>query len=427
MALDERIRQRIETAVNGHRDRTLELLKQLVRFPSLLGDEQPAQDFMAGRFQQLGLEVDRFEIDLEAIRHRPGYSPALMDYTGRENLVGIHRPRKATGRSLILNGHIDVVPVGAEALWSNPPFEPVVRQGRLYGRGAGDMKAGIAAFTAAFAALQEAGLQPAAPVYLQSVVEEECTGNGALMCLQRGYRADGAIIPEPFAQSLLTAQLGVIWLRVEVLGRPAHVLKTSAGVNAIEVAFELFAALKALERDWNREEHRHPAYAGHQHPINFNLGRIDGGEWPSSVPSRAVFEVRVGFFPGMEPATVRRQVEACIQDAVARHRAASTLKVNITYRGFQAEGCTVDPQLPMMNLLADLHRQVAGRAIQPLACTATTDARFFNLYGDTPATCYGPEASHIHGIDESVSLESLEQVTRVLALFMACWCGLEAA
>ena len=123
-------------------------------------------------------------------------------------------------------------PIGAEELWSSRPFEPVVRDGRLYGRGSGDMKAGIAAYVVAFEAIRKLGLQPAAPVYLQSVVEEECTGNGALACLHRGYRADAAVIPEPFNETILSAQVGVMWLQVEVLGRPAHVLNAAQGVNA---------------------------------------------------------------------------------------------------------------------------------------------------------------------------------------------------
>ena len=106
------------------------------------------------------------------------------------------------GRSLILNGHIDVVPTGPLDLWTNPPFAPRVENGWLYGRGSGDMKAGLIAGLAAFDALDRLGYRPAADVYLQSVVEEECTGNGALACLQRGYRADAAIIPEPAENGL---------------------------------------------------------------------------------------------------------------------------------------------------------------------------------------------------------------------------------
>jgi acetylornithine deacetylase len=210
------------------------LLLALVTFPTLNGNEDGAQQFMEAVFRDLGLKTERFAVADDEIRHLPGYSPAVGRWAKHDNVVGTHKPREAKGRSLILNGHIDVVPVGAEELWSRPPFDPVIREGRLYGRGSGDMKAGIAAYVAAMRALRSLGLQPAAPVHLQSVVEEECTGNGALACLQRGYRADAAIIPEPSGDRLGSAQVGVMWFQVKVRGRPAHVAVAGSGSNAIE-------------------------------------------------------------------------------------------------------------------------------------------------------------------------------------------------
>ncbi len=412
-------------AVDALDGEALAMLSALVRHGSTLGNEAGAQDFMARSFAALGLSVDRFEIDLEAIKDRPGFSPVDWSYAGKTNVVATHQPRRNTGRSLILNGHIDVVPTGPADMWADPPFEPVVRDGRLYGRGGGDMKAGIVAYTMAFKALQNLGVAPAAPVHMQSVVEEECTGNGALACLARGYTADAAIIPEPFDHMLMTAQMGVMWFRVHLRGKPAHVLDTSAGVNAIEAAFDVVQALKGLEERWNDPDRRHPAYVDDSHPINFNLGVIRGGEWPSSVPTECSFEMRVGFFPGVALADVRRDIEATIADAAAAHPGLRESPPVVDFVGFQAEGCSVDEGGDMMRALADAHLRVTGRDAERRATTATTDARFFNLYGDIPATCYGPEAQNIHGIDESVGLDSLRDVTRVLALFIAKWCGLE--
>jgi len=315
------------------------------------------------------------------------------------------------------------VPAGPERLWTDPPYEPVVRDGRMYGRGAGDMKAGIVAYLTALEALQGLGLEPAAPLYLQSVVEEECTGNGALACLAAGYTADAAIIPEPFHQQLMIAQVGVMWARLIVSGRPAHVLDTAAGVNAIDAAYRLCTYLRQRVEDWNDPERRHPAWAEHPHPLNFNLGRIEGGDWNSTVPPVAVADVRVGFFPGESLAEIRQQLEQTVEQALRSDTELGEVDARIEWRGFQAEGCEIDPQHPMMKLLADLHHEVTGHDIETLASTATSDARFFQLYGDTPATCYGPVADAIHGIDESVELASMMQVATVIALFIDRWCG----
>lgn len=426
MTLDHGIAADVRAAVGALTPLGVDRLSALVAADSTLGREAAAQDLMAAQFSDLGLALDRFEIDLAAIRDLPGFSPPVIDdYAGRENIVGLHRPRAVAGRSLILNGHIDVVPTGPASLWTGGPFLPRLDGDRLYGRGAGDMKAGIVAYMLAFQALREIGYQPAAPVILQSVIEEECTGNGALACLARGYRADAAIIPEPFDQSLLIAQLGVMWLTVEILGKPAHVLDTSAGINAIEAVYALFDALRRVEAAWNAPDFRHACYQGHRHPVNFNLGRIQGGEWPSSVPCAASIDVRVGFYPGMSIAGVKQALEAAIDQAVAEEPGLRGARVKLRYRGFQAEGCAIDPQDPLLEGLRRAHVQVSEKPLVDLAATATTDARFFILYGDTPATCYGPTAGSIHGIDEWVSIPSMMEVAAVLALFMADWCGLE--
>ncbi|MFH1803337.1 MAG: ArgE/DapE family deacylase [Pseudomonadota bacterium] len=419
-------RNALRTAIAQRRDRAIADLSVLTAHGSLLGHEQAAQDWVAGQFADMGLRVDRVAIDINALRNQPGFSPPVIDdYSERENIVGVHTPKTTTGRSLILNGHIDVVPTGPENLWRKPPFSPYVEGDWLYGRGAGDMKAGIIAFCHAVRALHDIGLQPAAPLILQSVVEEECTGNGALACLHAGYRADAAIIPEPFNHTLMIAQLGVMWFRLHVTGKPAHVLDTSAGSNAIEAACGMFSMLKEIEELWNHPDHRHESYDAHIHPVNFNLGRIDGGDWASTVPPSCVADIRVGFYPGMDLEQVRATIEAVAQNAAATHPACKGAQFRIEYRGFQAEGCVMDQTHPMMTMIGDIHAEVTGKNIAKFASTATTDARFFQIYGNIPATCYGPLAENIHGIDERVSISSMMTVAEVLALFIADWCGVE--
>ena len=413
----------IVEAAHALRGRAVRMLEELVAHPSLLGHEQSVQAYMAETFASLGLRVDQFEIDEEKIRQHAGYSPSIVSYEGRTNVVGIHQPSGPTrGRSLIFNGHVDVVPTGAEVLWTHPPFKPVIDGDRLYGRGAADMKAGIAAYTMAYAALRSLGLEPAAPVYFQSVVEEECTGNGALACLVEGYRADAAIIPEPLG-GIMTCQLGVLWLALEVLGKPVHASVAQTGVGAIDFSLYLFSELKKLEQSWNEPANRYRNYAHHAHPINFNLGKIQGGEWASSVPSACRSDIRIGFYPDMNVARAKAEVEAVLAAAYAAHPAHESLSYTVIYEGFQADGFDLDLESPIVTELSKCHRDIAGEPLEPSAFTGTTDAKFFNIYGQTPAVCYGPTGSSIHGIDEWVSIDSLMQVTAVLAVFMARWCG----
>ncbi len=423
--LDASIEQEILAAVDAGEESLLSLTEALISFPSLLGDEGPAQDFMEGLFRGMGLQVDRFEVADDELSKLPGYSPAVGHWYNHDNVVATHRPKNPAGSSLILNGHIDVVPVGAEELWNTPPFKPSIRGDRLYGRGSGDMKAGIAAYVSAFRALTSLGLQPAAPVFLQSVVEEECTGNGALACLHRGYTADAAVIPEPFQETIMSAQVGVMWLQIEVTGKPAHVLNDAEGLNAIEAAFALWNGLKPLADEWNRLENRHPAFAHLDTPIKFNLGKIRGGEWASSVATRCVMDIRCGFYPDIATEKVRDDIERRLDSVAAAEPRLAGIVFKVRYSGFQSEGCVIDMDHPLVATLSESHQTVAGSRPEYFASAATTDVRTFQLYGSIPATCYGPEASNIHGIDESVSIKSMKRVSAVLALFIARWCGVE--
>ncbi len=421
--MDEKLSKDIIAAVDAGFDDQVKMTADLTAFPSLRGQEATAQDFMAEQYRRRDLKVDRWQIDVDDIKHLPGFSPVAVSYDNAINVVGVHRPKDVKGRSLILNGHIDVVPTGPLDLWTNPPFAPRVENGWLYGRGSGDMKAGLIAGMAAFDALDRLGYRPAADVYLQSVVEEECTGNGALACLQRGYRADAALIPEPADNGLDIAQLGVMWFQVKVRGRPTHVGHAGKGVNAIESCFPIVAALHRLEAEWNAN--RHEIWADHPHPVNFVLSRIEGGDWTSSVPAWCTFDMRISFYPGQSLDSVRGAVERTVREAARNDGFLANNPPEVVYHGFQAEPYILEGADAPRAVLEKTHRLAFGETLPTHAITATTDARFFGLYAGIPALVYGPAAEDYHGFDERVNLESVRKVTRSIALFMADWCGIE--
>ncbi len=428
--MDKDITKSVMDAVDKRFDEQTVFLSELTSHPSTRGNEQSAQAFMAESLEELGYETDHWEIKVSDIAGLPGFSPVIGDYKNAFNVVGSHRSQTNRGKSLILNGHIDVVPTGPLDMWESPPFEPRIDDGYMYGRGAGDMKAGLAANLYALKALRDIAYQPAANVHFQSVVEEECTGNGMLACFQRGYRAEAALIPEPFAEQLVSAQVGVIWLQIHVRGKPVHVLEAGSGFNAIDASLPLIAALKELEKRWNSSAHTHPHYDHHDHPLNLNIGKIQGGDWASSVPAWCSIDVRMGIYPGQDINAARTEIEACLYEAADRDKYLRTNRPVITYNGFLAEGyCLADHDRPdtrhAITTLENAHHAVTGEALKQAAITATTDARFPGLYWDTPALVYGPAADAIHGFNERVELESMRRVTQSIALFIAGWCGLE--
>lgn len=428
--MDEALQTQILSAVDDLFEGQTAFLAALTAHPSIRGNEQSAQDFMADELATRGYDVDRWQIQVDDIRHLPGFSPVIGDYEDAQNLVASHRSRTGKGRSLILNGHIDVVPEGPAEMWDTPPYEPRVDDGWMYGRGAGDMKAGLASNLFALDALRACGFAPASDVHFQSVVEEECTGNGALACLQRGYKADAVLIPEPFGESLVTAQVGVLWFQVHLRGLPTHVAYAGSGSNAIEAAVPLISALHEMEARWNTDGQKHPEYTHVHHPLNLNVGKIEGGDWTSSVPAWCVFDVRMGLFPGQDINAAKAEIEDVLQNVARKNAFLSNNMPQVVYHGFQAEGYALaDDKRPVavqaIGALEQAHSEVTGNALDRLSITATTDARFFGLYADTPALVYGPRAEAIHGFNERVELESMRRVTQTTALFIANWCGLE--
>mgnify|MGYP001161126586 FL=1 len=426
MDLDSTLIGKILDAVDAGFDEQVRFTQDLVEYPSVRGAEHTAQEYMHNAMRDRGLGVDRFAIDVDSIKHHPGFSPVAVDFSNAINVVGTHTPKHAHGRSLILNGHIDVVPTGPLDMWSIPPYEPRIVDGWLHGRGAGDMKAGLAANLFALDALSAVGVQPAATVYVQSVTEEECTGNGALACLTRGYHADAALITEPMNDTLVRANVGVLWLQIEVRGRPAHVYESNVGTSAIASAYKIIHALQTLEDQMNAERAQHRYFENATKPITINVGKIAGGDWASSVPSWCTLDVRAGIYPGVSVDEAKRTLEQTIRAACRDDAYLSNNPPTVTYNGFTAEGYVLEEGTEAEATLRLSHADVFGAALKAEVCPAYLDARVFALYDDTPAMVYGPVCERLHGFDERVELESVRNVTKTVALFMARWCGLEA-
>lgn len=409
-------------AVAAEREWMLDFLVRLVEAPTVLGHEEAGQRIMEKAFADCGLEPRSVPLDAEALRAADGASPFSWPVEGKRNVVADWPAggSEARGRSLILNGHVDVVPPAAGDLWTHPPYKAVRDGDWLYGRGAGDMKAGLAAMAGAVRALSRAGYAPAGPVQLQSVVEEECTGHGALQCLLDGARADACVITEPHPDHITVAQVGVLWFHVEVSGVPAHAARASRlGFNAIEAAGEVLAALRRLEERLNEDPP--PPFDEFEHPINLNPGVISGGDWPSTVAASCTLSCRIGLYPGQTPAEMKALVEEAVAGAASPRLSENPPRVR--YDGFACEGSVVDASEPVVAALSDAYERLHGGRPPAIATTATTDARHFVRAG-IPAVCFGPRAERIHGIDERVSLRSLVESAQVLGLFIRDWCGL---
>jgi acetylornithine deacetylase len=417
-----RVDEDIVAAVAAEQAAMVDLLAELVAAPTVLGAERSGQEIMRRALEEIGLEPFEVPLDRAVIERHPAGAPFSWDVDGKANVLATWHPDgPADGRSLILCGHIDVVSPEPASLWSGGPFEPRIDGDWMYGRGAGDMKAGLVAIVGAVRGLRRLGVAPRAPIQLQSVVEEECTGNGALACVLAGNTADAAIITEPTKGAIWTAQVGVLWFQVRVIGAPAHAGEPGAGADAIDASYAVIDGLRALEAELNAE--KRPPFAAHPHPINLNVGMIRGGDWPSTVAGECVTHCRLALYPGERVADLKERVEATVADVGSNFHGH---RLEVLYDGFQCEGYELAHDAPLVTGLLAACARRTGSEPPLLASTATTDARTFHLYGETPAVCFGPLAENEHGVDERVYLPSITETAQAIALFISDWCGLSA-
>ena len=413
----ERAVARLWSAIDEHRHELVALVGDLVRLPSPLGQEAAAQAYVAAYLRDAGLAVQSWDLD-DALRTLPEGGDSGVPFVGRPNVAGV-LAGAGGGRSLILNGHIDVVSPEPLEAWTHDPWAATIADGRMYGRGAFDMKSGIAINLFLTRLLRDLDLRLRGDLTIQSVIEEECTGAGSLD-MSRRFRADAALVTEPEGLRFTWAHLGVLWFRVRVTGRAVHAMIATEGVNAIVKTLPLIAALQDLERRMN--ERSHPAWQGVAHPINLNIGAIRGGDWPSTVPGACEMHCRVAFFPGQTLAEVRASIEAAIAEAARPDPWLRDHPPSVTYDGFQSSGSLVSLSEPSVRTLERWHRRTTGGELQKIVGTSINDMRYFNLAG-IPAGCYGATGGNGHGADEWLDLASLVPAARAIGGFLLDWCG----
>jgi acetylornithine deacetylase len=421
--------ERIMTAVDRLFEEQIRFLKELVRSRSLRNEEVEAQGLVETALEQRGFQVSRFRTDASKIGKHPAFSPATVDYHDSWNIVGHKAGTGAGGRSLAFNSHVDVVPAGSAERWTSPPFEPVRDGDWLYGRGAGDMKAGLSASIFALDAIAAAGLRLSGDVQVQSVVEEEITGNGAATALALGHTADVILSPEPTDEQLVRANAGVLKFRLETTGRPAHPRDPESGQSAIDLMIRLVAHLRKLEERWNAEREDKPLFRDLANPVALTIGTISGGDWIASIPSDCVAEGRIGFYPGEDPKVRAAEFEAFLAEIQSQDPTfAGQSLVRLSWVGVMHAGFALPEGSEAEAGLRAAHSLVReGQDMNSYVMACYLDAAVFSVHGNIPSLVYGPVAENIHGIDERVSLSSLKRVTKTLALFAAGWCGVDDA
>ena len=411
----------VDSAVDSLRDELTSLIQTLVRAPSISGDERAVQRIAEDVYSKMGLEVERIVATREMLVGHPAFSDDGLAFDDRASLVARWRGTGG-GRSIILNGHVDVVPAGDLANWRDDPWSGTLRDGRIIGRGACDMKAGVSAAIIGVRALQLLGFRPAGDVILESVVSEETGGIGTLSTIVSGVRADACVIMEPTGLAIWTAQSGALTFRITIEGRAAHAAMKSKGVSAIVSFMPILAMLERLDIE-RHQRFRHPLFADPTNVAPINVGVVRSGDWPSTVPDLLVAEGRLGVFPGESTADARAALTSALADEVARQPWLSDHPPRLEWFEGQFDSGEISPNAEIVTALERAHEQTTSRRALLAGVSAGTDARLFTRYAGVPTLLYGPgDINLAHAANEYVSVDEVVTCAKTLARLVMDWC-----
>ncbi len=391
-------------------------LRTILAIPSVTGEEEAVQAAMAELMDEAGLAVQVVATDPLAFAEDPDWPGSEVDRTTLPVVIG--RTGPAGGRRVIVLGHVDVVPVGDETLWRTPPWTPTLVDGALFGRGAVDMKGGVIAGLEAVRAAASAVGGLAGEILFVTVPSEEDGGAGMLAAIRAGVTGDAAVIPEPSGLDIVTAHAGAITFRLTITGKAAHASKRREGVSALDKLAVLTQALAADEAARNAAETR-PRLAALGLPYPTIIGKVQGGEWASTVIDRVVAEGRYGVRLGDTWRDAWVQLQAVIGAACAGDRWLREHPANVELTGGRFSSAEIADDHPLPTGLASAAGDVLGRAPAFLAEPYGADMRLLINEGGTPTVMFGPGLPEVaHAANEFVLLDDVVRCARALAVWL---------
>jgi len=411
--------------IEQQRDEITAYLQRLISFQSVTGQEGEIQAFVASYLSELGLDVDVFEPDVDRLRSYPGFLEPELPFIDRPNVVGVWKGAGG-GRSLLLNGHVDTVPLEPLGEWKMGPLAGEIVEGKVVGRGASDMKSGVAAMTMAVQLLKQMGVKLKGDVILEYVVDEERTGLGTLACVDRGYTADAGICCETSDLEVMPACIGRMWFTVKLKGKPTGIATRWEGVSSIEKAYKIIQAVEDLEKIRIQDLH-HPLYPDNRGALPCAVTMIQAGTFPSTAPEDAVLRGSLGLMPYEDPEEAKQQLIdqidlICKADPWLRDHPP----VITTESGYVAAGAEIPHDHPIVQIVQANFQIATGRPPVISGRMGAADTRFLIRSGHTPTVIFGPGVTaQMHAMNENVPVDYLITATKVIALTLLTWCNRE--
>ena len=415
------LHSKIDSTVNHMRDEIISFIQALVQSPSLANDEKFVQKIIQSKLESLELETKKVIVQFESIKNHPAFCDDGFSPDSRVNVIGQWKNGN-TGKSLILNGHVDVVPTGPETLWNESPWSGSVRDNRIYGRGSCDMKAGLASGIFAIQVLQAIGFKPKGNVMVQSVVGEESGGCGTLTNIVKGYSGDAAIILEPTSLKVSPIQSGALTFRLKIPGQATHAAMRWDGISAIEKYNLIHQSIIELEKE------RHQSFNVKYYKLSnrvapINIGTIKGGEWHSTVPESVIVEGRLGVFPGESALDARNAFENHLKKVA---NSDVWLKENppiLEWFEGQFESGQTDVNHSIIRALKHAYKNVNNNSAILEGVTYGSDLRLFTNHADIPAVLFGPgDVRLAHSANEYIEIEEVLTCVKIITNLIIKWC-----
>jgi len=408
--------RRLRAAIEAHRDQAVDLLSDLIGFPSTRDDEGPAVRYLQERLQEL---VDACELVpvADSIQEDPDYSFPLDDFTyaDQPNLRVVRRGIGG-GKSLIINTHIDVVPPSPG---QEKPFAARLENGIVHGRGACDCKGQIATLYLALTALKEMGVQLKGDLIGHIVIEEECGGNGTLAFVRGADRADAAIVLEPSDLKILPSIRGAVWFATTCYGRAGHSGQAGRTVSALKEAIRAIEILEGYHDRLLAASKGHPLYDAFDNPMPITFGMMEAGDWPAMAPNWATFKGVLGFLP----TRTKEQIMEEMQEAL-RVEGGDWLPGHFDMDFIYRHDCSEVPVDHALVRTLEAACRNSGRDPEVAAMPASCDAWFYSNLIEVPAVVFGAGSLGVaHSAQEQIPVRDIVKGAEILARTVAAWCG----
>jgi acetylornithine deacetylase len=416
----------LSQAIAARRDLAIKLTQEMVRLPSHEGEEQ-VQEYITQWWKNRGVDPDVWEPNTEELKKHRGYVEVGYDYTKRRNVVVLFNGQGG-GRSLTLNGHMDVVPVDPAGAWTyGDPWGGQLVDGRIYGRGALDMKSGLAAGMILLDALRETGVKLKGDLQMQFVVDEENGGNGTLAAITRGYKSDGTIFLDAMISMedqnqsyLVVSSRGAHFFRITVPGMEGGIEFQFSMPNAIEKAIKLFQAVQSYAL-WRSSHADHPLYVHDPTKIPAAICKIHAGNWPSTLPAQCIMEGSIECLPGEDIDQVMKEFEEYILEVSRQDEWMKSNPPIVEWFGLRYEAGQTPVDHPLVIQLSGVIEELTGR--RPVVVGGGgSDVRLPILYAQSATVLFGPTGGPIHSTNEYVEVDSIMQLAQVLGKFILKWC-----